>query len=91
MVVRVAVRVVVLDGHRQHVGQVALRDLLLEALFDVVVELVQRQLVAAMVGIQQLLALLAGQVRRLRVASVIAIIKADISHVSITLGRRFSI
>lgn len=62
VVVRVTIRVVILHRHRQNVGQVAFRDLLLVALLDVVVELVKRQLVTAMVRIQKLLALLTRQI-----------------------------
>lgn len=75
VVVRVAIRVVILHRHRQNVGQVAFRDLLLVALLDVVVELVERQLVTAMVRIQKLLAMLTRQIRCLGVASIIAIMK----------------
>lgn len=71
VVMRVSVRVVILYRYRQYVGQIAFRNLFLEVLLDVVVELVERQLVAAVVRIQELLALLPRQVRRLRIASVI--------------------
>lgn len=71
VVMRMSVRVVILYRYRQYVGQIAFRNLLLEVLLDVVVELVECQLVAAMVRIEQLLALLSRQVRRLRIASVI--------------------
>jgi hypothetical protein len=69
VMVSVTVRVVILHCHGKDVGQVAFRDFLLEVLLDVVIELVECQFVAAMVGIEKLLALLSRQVRRLRVAS----------------------
>lgn len=71
IVMRVSVRVVIFYCYRQHIGQIAFRDLFLEVFLDVVIELVERQLVTAMIRIQKLLALLPRQVRRLRIASVI--------------------
>jgi hypothetical protein len=65
VMVSVTVRVVILHRHGKDVGQVAFRDLFLEVLLDVVVELVERQFVAAMVGIEKLLTMLSWQVRRL--------------------------